>query len=166
MFWVIFFSLLLLMVVYLLLMPIVLCIDTIKNLYYIQLWGLAKASLQGDEEELIQVRFKVFFMDFSFYPLRKFDSKKGKRSKEVQVKEKRKRMSFRTGWRLLKTFKVKRFLLNIDTGNCISNAKLYPLFAFLNYRMGGFNINFQGRNQLVLHIQNRPIRIIGAFINF
>lgn len=154
------------MVVYLLLMPIVLCIDTTKNLYYLQFWGLAKASFQSDEKELIRIRFKVFFLEFSFYPLRKSDSKKGKGSKEVKVKEKRKRMRFRTAWRLLKTFKVKRFLLNIDTGNCISNAKLYPLFAFLNYRMGGFNINFQGRNQLVLHIQNRPIRIIGAFINF
>ncbi len=75
-------------------------------------------------------------------------------------------MGFRTGLRLLKSFRIKQFLLNVDTGNCISNAKLYPVFAFLNYRVGGFNINFQGRNQLVLHIQNRPIHIIRSFINF
>lgn len=145
-------------------MPIVLFIDTATNQYYLQFWGLAKASIQSDEEELIRIRLKVFFLNFSFYPLRKSGSKKTRKTKEVQVKKKGKRMSFRTGLRLLKTFKVKRLLLNIDTGNCITNAKLYPVFAFLNYKTGGFNINFQGRNQLVLHIQNRPIHIIRSFI--
>lgn len=58
------------------------------------------------------------------------------------------------------------FYLNIDTGDCISNAKLYPLFAFFNYKGGNFNINFEGKNRLALHIQNRPIKIIKTFFNF
>jgi len=165
-FWIVFFILFLLAVIYLLLVPIILYIDTITNQYYLQLKGLAKASIEDDKEELIRIRLKVFFLNFSFYPLKKSVSKKIRKTKEVQVKSRIRRMGFRTGLRLLKSFKIKRFLLNVDTGDCISNAKLYPVFAFLNYRMGGFNINFQGQNQLVLHIQNRPIHIIRSFINF
>ena len=67
--------------------------------------------------------------------------------------------------RMLRTFKVKEFLLDFDSGNCITNAKLYPVFVYLNYQIGGFHINFQGRNQLVLQLHNRPIHIIKSFIN-
>ena len=67
---------------------------------------------------------------------------------------------------ILKTFKVKKILVNIDTGDCILNAKLYPVFAFLNYNFGSFKINFTGRNQMVLCIQNRPFNIIKTFMIF
>ena len=39
------------LVVYLLLMPIILFIDTEKNEYYIQARGLAKANIETHEEE-------------------------------------------------------------------------------------------------------------------
>jgi len=67
--------------------------------------------------------------------------------------------------RFLKSFKVKKLLLNIDTGNCILNAKLYPFFSLLNYQIGNFSINFQGRNRLALEVENRPIDIIKSIIN-
>jgi hypothetical protein len=57
-------------------------------------------------------------------------------------------------------------VLDVDTGNCIQNAKLYPAFAFLNHHVGTFHINFEGRVNMVLHMQSRPINIIKSFINF
>ena len=105
-------------------------------------------------------------MKFYFYPFKKNVTKKQKKEVEVSKKKKRRSFGIRKGMSVLKSFKVKRFLLDIDSGNCIFNAKLYPLFMFLNHNIRGFNINFQGRNQLVLDIQNRPIRIIKSFINF
>lgn len=163
-FWYIFFVVFFLVVVYLLLVPIVLYVDTITDQYYLRLKGFAKATFEGNKEELIHVRLKVLFLNFSFYPLRT-SSFKIKKTKEAKVKKSQKKIGYRNGIRLLKSFQIKRFLLNIDTGNCIANAKLYPLFAFLNYRIGGFNVNFEGKNQLVLHIQNRPIHIIKSFVN-
>ena len=74
-------------------------------------------------------------------------------------------MSFKKMLRLTRTFKVKTFMLNIDSGDAITNAKLYPIFSLLNYRGGNFNINFEGRNQLILQLQNRPIDLIKSFIN-
>ena len=154
-------------VTYLLLMPIVLSINTTKNDYYIQLKGLAKANIEAHEEELIRIKLKIFFMTFYFYPIEEYY--KRKRVKKLKPKnhksKSRKHFGFSKVLKLLKSFKVKRFSIDIDTGNVITNAKLYPAFAFMNYHIGGFNINFQGRNHLVVRLQNRPIDIIKVFIN-
>ena len=91
---------------------------------------------------------------------------KEKMEKESTMKIKGKKgINFRKGLRIIKSFKIKRMQLNIDTGDCIMNAKLFPVFAFLNYKVGGFTINFEGRNQVALHAQSRPINIIKSIFN-
>ena len=161
----IFLSLLILVVIYLLLVPIILFINTQTNEYYIQLRGLAKASIQTDKKEILKVKIKVLFMNYNFYPLkRKKTSTKSKKIKKYN--NGRKKFEFRKYLRMLRTFKIKRLFINIDTGDCISNAKLFPLFTFLNQTKGNFKVNFEGRNQMVLHMQNRPINIIKSFIQF
>jgi hypothetical protein len=132
----------------------------------VQISGLAKIEIEGHKEEIIRVRLRTFFMKFYFYPLRKRGTSKKKKQKKDVVKKKRNRLGLRKALRVLRSFKVKHFLLDVDTGDCISNAKLYPVFTFLNYHFGAFHINFQGRNSLAVHLQNRPIYIIKSFINF
>lgn len=167
MFLTIFLTLLLLVLICLLVMPIVLLIDTTTNEYYIQIRGLVKASLEAHKEELIRIKLNVFFLKFYFYPLKNIGSKKKPKPKSTTKEKKRgKRPDFQTGVRILKSFRVKKLFIDMDTGDCILNAKLYPLVAFLKYYSGNINLNFQGRNQLVLCIQNRPINIIKSFINF
>jgi hypothetical protein len=155
------------LVTYLLLMPIILSINTQKNEYYIQLKGLAKANIEPDEKEIIRIRLKVFFMTFYFFPIEEYY--KRERVKKLKPKKhktkSREHFGLSKGLKVLKTFKIKQFVIDIDTGNVITNAKLYPAFAFLNYHIGGFNVNFQGRNQLAVRLQNRPIDIIKLFIN-
>lgn len=154
------------LLIYLLLAPILLFIDTRDDNYFIQQKGIVKVAILRDKKEVIKVKLNVLFLKFYFYPLR---AKKSISQPKVKAKRRRKKrefLSFRTGLKLLNSFKVKRFWMDIDTGDCIVNAKLYPVFAFLDYKIGGFNINFQDRNQLVLHIQSRPIHIIKSFINF
>ena len=163
---IVFSILLLLVITYLLLMPIILKIDTSSNYYCIQIKGLAKANIEADKKELIKINFKVLVFNFSIYPLKKKQAaEKNTIAKNKTKKKHYIKMNFKTGLRLLKSFKIKKMHVDIDTGNCISNAKLYPIFALLNYKRGGWNINFEGRNQLVLYIQNRPIDIIKSFIN-
>ncbi|WP_299215347.1 hypothetical protein [uncultured Aquimarina sp.] len=152
--------------IYILLLPIVICVDTNANEYYIQLKGLAKASIEEDKEEVIRIKLKMLFLNFHFFPLKKIGLVKKKKVKKKSTKKRKNRINIRTGLRLLKSFKVKKMLLDIDTGDCISNAKLYPVFAFLKYyTKGSFNINFDGRNEMALYVQNRPIHIIKSFIN-
>ena len=155
------------LVTYLLLMPIILSIDTSNNEYYIQLKGLVKAYVEPHEEEIIRIKLNVFFMRFYFFPIDEIIKRnKTKKLKPKKNKTKRKRsFSASKGMKILKTFKVKQFVIDMDTGDVIQNAKLYPAFAFFNYYKGGFNINFEGRNILVVRLQNRPIDIIKVFIN-
>ena len=158
-------ALFLMLVIGFLLIPINIYIDTIKRQYYVQVQGIAKVSIQAHEEEILRVHLRALFRDFYFYPLRKKHSSKPKRLKETKPKKPKRKIGFRKILNLLRSFKVKVFILNIDTGNYILNAKLYPVFAFLNYRLGNCNINFENRNQMVLYLQNRPIYILKSFIN-
>jgi hypothetical protein len=133
-------------------------IDTGLNKYYIDLSRVFKLYLEYDELEVLKLRLRMFNSNFNFYPLRK--SKKKKR------KKKRSYLSRKQATKLIKSFKVRNVWVDLDTGSCLTNAKLYPVFSLLNYSVGHFNINFEGRNRLVLLIENRPIRIIKSFINF
>jgi len=158
-------SLLLVVLISLLLIPIHVLIDTTKNQYFVQLKGLAKANILSDRKELVKISVKVLFFKFSFYPLRKKKTSVKERSEnKVAQKKSSQSFKFRKIITLMKSFKIKRLFVNLDTGDCIRNAQMYPLFAFFNYHGGNFNINFEGRNQMVLHLQNRPIRIIRSFI--
>lgn len=157
---------LLLLILYLLWMPVVLFIDTDSQQYYLQFKGLAKASIEGHEEEVLRIHLKIVFFHFYFYPLKEIGKPKKKKIQKKNSKKSSKHIGIRKGLSLLRSFKVKRLLLDIDTGDCVKNAQLYPYFAFLNYRIGTFHINFEGRNRMALCIQNRPINIIRSFINF
>ncbi len=158
---------LVLLVAYLLLMPIILSINTATNEYYIQLKGLARAYIEPHKEEIIRIKLNVFFMRFYFFPIDEIIKRnKAKKIKPKKHKTKRRKsLVINKGLQVLKTFKVKQFAIDMDTGDVVQNAKLYPAFACLNYYKGGFNINFEGRNRLVVRLQNRPIDIIKLFIN-
>lgn len=155
-----------LVLAYVLFAPLDLYIDTATQHYNLSFGSLAQANVEAHQEELLRIRLKLFFMKFYFYPLRWKRTSKKKTSTKKAIGKSRKRLGLGKGLRLLRSFKVKRLLVDLDTGNCISNAKLYPLFAFLNYHVGSFHINFEGRTRMALHMQNRPIRIIKSFFNF
>ena len=162
----IFSILLLLLIVYVLFVPITLVIDTLSHQYYIKVKGLAKACIKADEYEIIKIHLRAFRFDFFFYPLKIRSGDKSEKSTKAVKKRTSKSISAKKVWRVLRSFEVKYFQLDIDTGNCISNAKLYPVFAFLNfYSKSTLNVNFEGRNSVLLDVENRPIRIIRSFIN-
>ena len=148
--------------VYILLMPIDLIVDTIDNQYAIKLGFLGRLRIEKDENFLIRLRLHTLLTHFNFYPLkRRSPRKKDKKSKKREFKWSHLKLMRK----LFRSFEIKKFALELDTGNCITNARLFPVFAFLNYRGVDCAINFVDRNSMVLHIQNRPIRILKSFIN-
>ena len=148
----------LLVVMYVLWIPVILYVDTATDQYYLKLKGLSKASIEQHDKQLLKIKLSVLFLKFNIYPLKQLNLYKQKKSHHT--KKKRTHMSISKSLQVLKTFKVERLFMDIDTGNYLLNAQLYPLVIFLNYNNGNFHINFQGRNQLVLHLQSRPIYII------
>ena len=164
MMWWILLALLVLFGIYLLFAPLVLFMDTKDNTYFVKLKGLAKVSIVPDTKDVLRIKLQMAFMNFDFYPLRK-----NHRTKKEKVGKKKKAKKSRIGVKkvlaLLKSFKLKRLYLNMDTGDFTMNAKIYPIFYFLDRRLGTININFQGENRMVLKAINRPINIIRVFIN-
>jgi len=155
-----------LILVGLLFIPINIYIDTRGNEYYAELKGLARASVERDKLELIRIRLKIPFKVFYFFPLKPRNTlKKKKKSIPKKGSKSRNRFTPKTVLRLIGSFKIEKWNVDLDTGDCITNAKLYPLFALLNYRFGGFNINYEGRNHALLLLRNRPINMIKLFIN-
>lgn len=152
-----------LLIIGFLLLPIDFYINTERNQYYLRLKGLATVSVEHDQEEILKLKLNTFLFHHYFYPLRKTSSKKQKKIKDK--KHRRNDVSVKRILALLNSFKVKRFVLDIDTGDCLINVKLFPLFAFLNHYVAHFNINFEDKNLLLIHLHNRPIYLIKSFIN-
>ena len=166
MLWTLLGILLFLFMLYLLFVPLDIVINVAKNQYFVRIWGLAKVALEGHETEFLRLKLNTLFTRFYFYPLRK---KKKEQKKKIDKKSGKRRniqSNLKSGLQVLKSFKVKKLLVDIDTGDCIENAKLYPAFAFLNHHVGTFQVNFDGRVNMVLHLQSRPVNIIKSFINF
>ncbi|WP_231928652.1 hypothetical protein [Formosa sp. Hel1_31_208] len=162
------FSIIVLLVfLYVLFVPITCFIDTSTNQYYIRVGGLAKADIEADEVEVFKIHLTVLFFDFSFYPLKsKGDTIKKKSKTSKKRIKKNNPVSLKKVIRVLRSFTIKQFQMDIDTGDCITNAKLYPCFAFLNFYCGSqLDVNFNGRNRVLLFVENRPIRLIRSFIN-
>ena len=158
-------SLLLLLILYLLTVPVIFLINTNTQEYSVRVVGLAKATLEGDKNELLRIKLKVPFKNFYFYPFRTKTKTKEKKRKAAKITKRGKKFKYKSFVRVLNSFKLKQLVLNMDTGDYILNAKLYPVFLALNYTKGNFNINFEGKNELIVCIQNRPVNIIRSFIN-
>ncbi len=155
----------LMLIFYVLFVSIVVTINTNKDQYEIQFSGLAKACVEQHNKELLRIRLEIFRMIFYFYPLKKIHVHKGREKVKKNTQKNTKRLSIRKIVSIMRTFKIERLIVDLDTGDNVVNAKLYPLFGFLNYHVGTFNINFENRNQFVLRMHNRPINIIKSFIN-
>lgn len=65
--------------------------------------------------------------------------------------------------RVIKTFRVQKLEIALDTGDPVKTAKIYPL-NFYPYPPGKqINVNFTGENYVFLRITNRPWRILVAW---
>ena len=152
--------------IYLLLMPLEFCVDTYRDRYYLKLGMLARASVEKDPLEILCLHLKVLYSDFYWRPsdIQSWGSRRKKKKDSVK-KHTRMKFSWKKGKRVLQSFRVTAFRLEVDTGDPVLNARLYPVFFLLGPRLGKAEINFRNRNHLLLHIQNRPLYILNAFMN-
>jgi len=87
----------------------------------------------------------------------------GKKDAALHKKRSVKQLLFRS-LRVLKTFRIIRAEIALDTSDPVQNAQLYPL-NFYSYPAGrAVRINFLGENYLFLRIQNTPWRMLRAWV--
>ena len=152
--------------IYVLLMPLELVIDSYNGQYYLRVGFLSRLSLEKDPVELLRLHLQVFFLNFYWRPseIRALGRKK-KHSKVETRGVKNPGVTLTQVRRILSSFRVKALQLEIDTGNPVRNARLVPLTFMFGQRTRQIRINFRNRNFILLHIVNRPINILKAFIN-
>lgn len=167
--WWILLILVVLLIVGLLVAPVELCINSSDQRYSLTYRGFFKAELIPDKKEVIACRMQILGWPHIVYPLRKLLEKKPqKENKEEQV-EKKKTSSWKPSWKqiraLFREIKVKELKIDLDTGNWVVNAQLYPVFYWMNRIKGEWQVNFEHRNAISLHLRTQPYRLIKAMFN-
>ncbi|MFI5187142.1 MAG: hypothetical protein ACHQF0_10480 [Chitinophagales bacterium] len=113
-----------------------------------------------NDKWLLKIRVLFFSKQWDLEKLL-FKEKKIKRIKKV--KRKRKNIWFGKFLNLIKTFRVTKWQIAIDTGDCIKNAWLYPLNFYPSTRHH-LLINFSDENYFLIVIRNAPWKLAYAFM--
>lgn len=159
--------LLLAVVVVLLFMPMVLMINTVKDLYRVQ-WGPAWAALSFREERVhYRLHLPFYTCEGELHALLERPADVHRPAEQHQHAPARAKKGSR--WRpplraLLRTFRLRRLHWNWDTGDPLWNAWLFPLFHLLRLRGHEVAISFTGRNELILVVDNNLYRLLKAVL--
>lgn len=159
-------SLLLILLLGLLFSHVIIRVNTQQNLYQLS-WGLARVQfIPATDGGYFQVRYAFWHWEF---PLLKLLAKPSSPKKpETKGKMARKKgtgfFSFRRLRRVMRTFKLRFFYLDVDTDDFVYNAYWYPLFRVLSSPTRKLNINFAGRNRCAFEVHNRVYDVLIALI--
>ena len=152
---------LLALLLYVLLAPIILEVDTDADLYQLRYHKLASAKLSLDELEPI-VHIDVLKWHRSFPLIKKTEKaivqEQGEVTQKHSKEEKTRKRSTRIGKLLLKmadSFKVRHWYVTFDTGDMVLNGQLYPWVYLAGRHLDKPTvINFWGQNLVQVSISN------------
>lgn len=169
MFWMLLFILVLGLVLLVLLAPLRLEINSVNGIYKMEWWPLAVVRwLPETGLDVVEVQLLFFRKQIEMSKL----GEKQKPPSSAPVKapvgsgkpRKRSEMSvqeiFRLAAGLLKTFRVRQCRIWWDTDDYLINAWLYPLAYLRSNGAVQVSINFQGRRDVVLMVENRLGRVL------
>lgn len=165
MFWYFFIAILFLTLLWVLLGPIILFVDTEGNKYSVGLPGIFKVSVVPTEELFI-IRGSVFFIPYRFNPF----GRKRKKQRKAKEKTRAKKRSFKLtegldlGKNILHAFRIRKLHMDIDTNDFTLNAWLIPAFSAVNSENIRLQANFEGRASVLLDLRTRIGAVLWAFI--
>jgi hypothetical protein len=113
----------------------------------------------------IALRLRLFFLRFHFRPWAKYKTedemveKVQKRGRSMSAKR-----MVRLAKSLYRSVRVKRLIVEMDTGDFPLNAQLIPLEMWLSRGNRQITINFENRNSLDIIIETRPIKVLWNYI--
>lgn len=166
MIWIITIGLFVLIIIWLLFAPIRLVINNVKDDYGVY-YGKSFSLSLIPRGLITNWKLKLKILFFEYYI--RFDQISNKKKKCKNKKEVRKiRMcgSFNQMKSLFHSFKISKFSVDLDTGDCIWNAYLFPILFLLNQKKGiDVKVNYQNNNIVDIEFKNRGIRIIHALIS-
>ncbi len=137
--------------------PIQITLNSQKKIYQIHWYGIARARLLLLSKDFL-IRVNVFFWEKDFSLLRPKKEKKKATKKKRKFRSRKK--TLKKIIRILKSFKIKIFKIDLDTGDYIQNSYLYPVFHFLKNKKRDLSINYRGDVNIHLKIENRLYKIL------
>lgn len=153
---------LLILLSYLLFAPFYLEINSTTGLFKVRFHRLASARLFITESSLF-IDLKIMWWHKIIDLLAPKNKQMKTERKKIQ-KEKPK-ISLRKILLVIKTFKVNKFYLTIDTGSMWLNGMIYPLFLWLGMRLKrNITINFVNENEIIFETENNLFRILRVYI--
>ena len=165
---VIILGILLLLIVLILIIPFYLQVDTENGQYRTGLRGLLKVIFLPDEAAF-ELQWPLY--RHKIHPRFGDEPKpKKKKTEKPQKKSSKFPLSFKQSLKLarelIQTFKVRRFKVNLDTGDYTTNAQLVPVMWLLSGETAHFSTNYVGISSLDLMVENRLIRMVGPVLKY
>lgn len=148
--------------VYLLYGPLIIEADSRQEYYGIRLLGIGGANLIMEESK-IGIRLNILGINKNIFPGDKKERVQ-KQKKEAKPRQFSVKKALPKVTAVIRSFEVKYFYMNIDTGNYVMNAFFYPLAEVLSRESHRVRINFHGEVELRLKIVNSLQRMLRAFL--
>ncbi len=165
MFWYILIALILFTLLWLLLGPVIIFVNTEKDAYSVALPGIVKASVYP-KDGLFLIKGSVFFIPYRFNPF----GRRSKKSLKQKEKSPRKKRSFKLrggmnmGRNILHAIRIRKLHLNVDTNDFTVNAWLIPVFSAVNSENIRLQANFEGEASLLLDLRTSLGALLWAMI--
>ncbi len=142
-------------------------IDSDREIYAVSGWGIFHGGLQFKGDTLI------FHLHLPFYRrsltveellAKSMTRKKKPAGRDRAVKKKgNSHMSWSRVKKMMTSFQVKQLYINIDTDDFSLNGLLYPIAHWVRSYGQEVVVNFSGKNQVKMIIENRLFRIARAY---
>jgi len=159
--WLIVISVICVVVAYFLFAPFCIEIDSEKQIFRFKFHSWLELRLVESQNSLF-IRLKIFGLT-KLWDV--FSDNKRPQKKEKFRKPKKSKISKERLIALLKSFKLIKFQLTIDTGDMPTNGLLFPVFYLIKERTHlDVSINFKNYNIFILHTENNLARVSKAMI--
>lgn len=150
---------------YLFFAPFYVEINTTIGLYRLRFHRLASASLKVIDSRLITEIKLAGWTKQLHSPSIQNISKEKKTEKKVKIEKPK--ISWQKIRKVIKSFRVNKCDISIDSGNMQLNGILYPLFFWISaWSKKNIRINFIDENKIVLEIENNLARLSWAYFSF
>ena len=147
---------------YLLLAPFYLEVNSRENKCKVRFHRLAKARIYLSEESLF-FELQIWGWHNTIDLLASKDNRV--KVESAMAKKRNIRISIRKIYAVFKSFRLSTCSLTLDTGDMAMNGILYPMFKGLSKVMEkDIQINFYNKNEIVLVLKNNFYRVLRAYI--
>ena len=156
MIWIIIISFLLALLLWLLLGPVILFLNTEAKRYHMALPGIIKLAVVPTEE-IFHIRGWIFFIPFTYHPFKAGKKKQKEKADKPPKKKKTPRISGNVNMMIdaVQSIRIRKLYLDLDTDDFILNAWLVPVFSYVNSDNIRMRVNFEGTASLLLDMRLR-----------